>query len=82
MDEMMSDATKVFKDRFGNVLEIGDEVAFNPPYYKGLTTAIVIGFTPQQVRVRYNTNAYASKSKDTIGYGSDMVKNINKVKEV
>lgn len=77
----MTDTAKVFKDRFGNVLEIGDEVAFNPPYYKGLVTAEVIGFTPQQVRVRYDSLAL-SKSKVTIGYGSDMVKNINKVKEV
>lgn len=78
----MTDNAKVYTDRFGNVLEIGDEVAFNPPYYKGLAAATVIGFTPQQVRVRYIDSTSPSRPKDAISYGFDMVKNLNKVKEV
>lgn len=31
----------------------GDIVAFNPPSYKGLTKAKIIGFTPQKVKLEY-----------------------------
>jgi hypothetical protein len=31
----------------------GDMVAFNPPNYKGLTKAKIIGFTPQKVKLEY-----------------------------
>lgn len=33
------------KDIMGNTPEIGDTIAFNPPYYKGLKKAKVIGFS-------------------------------------
>lgn len=39
------------KDIVGNIIKIGDEVAYNPPYYKGLKTATIIGFTPKGVRL-------------------------------
>lgn len=47
-------------DIFGIVIEEGDRIAFNPPKYKGLTLGIVIGFTPQRVKVRYR-GVYNSK---------------------
>lgn len=31
----------------------GDSVAFNPPFYKGLTKAKIIGFTPKMVKLEY-----------------------------
>lgn len=39
------------KDIAGNIIKIGDEVAYNPPYYKGLKIATIIGFTPKGVRL-------------------------------
>ena len=39
------------KDIVGNIIKIGDEVAYNPPYYKGLKTATIISFTPKGVRL-------------------------------
>lgn len=41
------------KDVFGQELEIGDTVAFNPPYYKGMTTGTIKSFTPKGVQVEY-----------------------------
>ena len=35
----------------GNNIEIGDKVAYNPPYYKGLEVGIITGFTPKLVKV-------------------------------
>lgn len=49
---------KIVKDIIGNVLNIGDMVAFNPPYYKGLKTGMVTSFTPKGVRV----DGYAIKT--------------------
>lgn len=40
------------KDIIGIQLEVGQLVAFNPPY-KGLTIGRITGFTPQKVRVSY-----------------------------
>ena len=42
------------KDIFGQTLEVGDRVAFNPPYYQGLVHARVEGFAPQKVRLAYS----------------------------
>lgn len=39
------------KDIVGNTIRIGDEVAYNPPYYKGLKTGTIVGFTPKGVRL-------------------------------
>ena len=40
-------------DFFGNDLAIGDDVAITPKHYRGLVMGIVVGFTPQNVRVEY-----------------------------
>ena len=58
-------------DMFGNVVEIGDEVAFNPPYYKGLCSGKILKFTPQGYRV-----SHTDYSKYTIVY--QVAKNTNK----
>lgn len=39
------------KDIVGNVIKIGDEVAYNPPYYKGIKTGTIVGFTPKGIRL-------------------------------
>ena len=35
---------KVRQDRMGRTPKVGDTIAYNPPYYKGLKTAEVTGF--------------------------------------
>lgn len=47
------------KDLFGNELAIGDVVGFNPPRYKGLVLATVVGFTPKMVKLSYKDNSFA-----------------------
>jgi hypothetical protein len=42
----------VFQDIEGQELAIGDVVATLTPRYRDLTTAQIIGFTPQKVRVQ------------------------------
>lgn len=39
------------KDIVGNILSIGDVVAYNPPKYKGLKTGTDTSFTPKGCRV-------------------------------
>lgn len=39
------------KDFNGNVLSIGDEVAFIPVGYRNLTSGIVVGFTKHKIRI-------------------------------
>lgn len=51
------------KDFFGNPLNIGDVVAFNPPRYKGLTKGTVTKFAPQMVEVEYNHQGYLYLTK-------------------
>lgn len=43
------------KDFLGRELAIGDIVAVTPKNYRGLIKAKVIKFTPQQVRVSYDS---------------------------
>ena len=43
----------MLKDFLGSPLEVGDIVACNPPYYKGLVRAEIIGTTPQQVNIHF-----------------------------
>ena len=45
-------------DIFGNEVMIGDEVAFNPPTYKGLVKGYVIKFTPKGFGVSYRHQNY------------------------
>lgn len=59
------------KDYFGNVLEIGQEVAFVHPYIESKRFMIgkVIDFTPKMVKVQYNRgrdlcDSYILKSPD------------------
>lgn len=47
----------IMKDIFGNILAIGDIVAFNRPRYRGLTTGKIVAFTPKNVRVEYGNSA-------------------------
>lgn len=69
--------SKVFKDLYGQPLEIGDPVAFNPPKYKGLMKGTVIGFTPKMVTVQYQSqfrNADGAFLDKHHCYPSDVVK--------
>lgn len=53
------------KDFFGYELNVGDEVAFPTPKYRGLTKGKIIAFTPKQVRVSYmNTWNYGVPGKE------------------
>jgi hypothetical protein len=40
-------------DIFNMELFVGDEVAFNPPVYKGLVIGTIVSFSDKQVRVSY-----------------------------
>lgn len=53
------------KDFFGQELKVGDYVAIERPKYRELTTAVVVSFTPQKVRVAYNLH-YQSSSVEHI----------------
>ena len=39
------------RDIFGSLLKVGDEVAYDPPYYKGLVIGRIVRFTPKGVVV-------------------------------
>lgn len=51
------------KDIAGELIEVGDRVAFNPPRYKGLIRGKVVAFTPKMVRIEYKWTT--SKDPDT-----------------
>ena len=51
------------KDIFGNDIKLGDIVAFNPPYYKGMIKGWVTAFTPKMVRVDYK---WQSRPQSTV----------------
>jgi len=61
------------KDFFDNVLEIGDEVAVNPPYYKGLVKGTVIRFSKKMVRIEYQKSE--KYKADFSAWPCDVVKN-------
>jgi hypothetical protein len=65
------------KDFFGNELEIGDTVAFNPPVYKGLVKGIVVKFTPKMIKVSYAPHGKQTTTETAVG-SSDVVKHIIK----
>lgn len=60
------------KDIFGQVISIGDVVAFNPPSYKGLIRGKVTGFTPQKVRVDYPSSYHRGTMDKTTVFPSDL----------
>ena len=39
------------KDTIGNIIQIGDTVVYNPPYYKGIEIGTITSFSPKQVYV-------------------------------
>lgn len=47
------------KDIDGNIISIGDRVAYNPPYYKGFTIGVVTGFTPKGFKIDNTTNVFS-----------------------
>lgn len=55
-------------DIFGREIIVGDIVAFNPPYYKGIMKGTVTTFTPQKVRVNY---IWQGRTESTLVYPSD-----------
>ncbi len=59
------------KDFFQQELKTGDIVAFNPPYYKGLTQGTVLNLTPKGVRVKY---IHQGRPYDCAVFGRDVVK--------
>lgn len=38
-------------DLFGQELALGDTIAFNPPFYKGLMMGKLVKFTPKQIKL-------------------------------
>ena len=59
------------KDFFKNELAVGDTVAFNPPYYKGLIKGTVKKFTPQKVTLEYK---WQNRIETTNSFPQDVVK--------
>lgn len=50
------------KDFLGNVIDIGDSVAFMTPNYRCMVLGTIIAFTPQKIRIKYlNTWNYGSQ---------------------
>ena len=47
------------KDIDGNIISIGDRVAYNRPYYKGFTIGIVTGFTPKGFKIDNVINVFS-----------------------
>jgi hypothetical protein len=50
------------KDIQGVEVEVGDEVAFNVPYYKVLVLGEVIRLTPKGVTVSYKFNTVSGRT--------------------
>ena len=44
------------KDFFGQELAVGDYVAFEEPKYRNLILGVIVGFTPKQVRLLWNSS--------------------------
>ncbi|MBL4753818.1 MAG: hypothetical protein JKY52_09540 [Flavobacteriales bacterium] len=61
-------------DFLGGDIHVGDLVAYNPPYYKGLKKGIVRKITPKMVMVsRKKSDEVGSQvyHKDVIVFGTD-----------
>jgi len=63
------------KDFFGNELEIGDEVAFNPPVYKGIVKGTIVKFTPKMVKVSYDPHG-KQYTNETAVFPRELVKKV------
>ncbi len=62
------------KDVFGVDLQLGDQVAFITPRYRGLTVGVIIDFTPKQVRIETNVLDWRNKLKTSLCYPHDVAK--------
>ena len=67
----------IMKDIFGNTLSIGDTVAFNPPFYKGLVIGEIVQFTAKQVRVEYTSQTWSDNKATTVVWSSNVVKRVD-----
>jgi len=56
-------------DILGRQLIMGQQVAFNPPKYKGITIGHIAGFTEKMVRVKYRD--HMNRIKITVVYARD-----------
>jgi len=75
-------------DIFGNEVNIGDCVAFNPPTYKGLVKGTVIKFTPKGFTVTYKhrnydktTTVFELVKKSTVSPPQVVSKDIQTIKD-
>ena len=71
------------KDIFGNILEVGDTVAFNWPGYKQIITGTITKFTPKGVTIIYidpvNTHlSISTRTKTTNERPGSVVKYVKK----
>ena len=63
------------KDYFDNEVFVGDEVVFEIPNYKQLSTGKIIRFTPKGIRVQYNDDRFSRPYiKDTFVYQGYFIK--------
>jgi hypothetical protein len=64
------------KDIFGKELSLGDTVAFNPPYSKGLIIGTIAKFTPKQVKIEYYGSTWREQSvlMSKLDYPENVVK--------
>lgn len=65
------------KDYFGNELSIGDSVAFIAVGYRDFAKGIVLGFTEQQVRIRYpSCHKHDPSYRQTTRYPAVIIKEV------
>ena len=62
------------KDIFGQIIEIGDTVAFNQPNYKNLIFGKVLKINPKSLRISY---FYHGQTHETNEYPKNTVKKTN-----
>lgn len=55
-------------DVIGRIPQIGSRIAYNPPYYKGLKVAIVIGFAKSGLPIIVPQDEYEEYLEDSHGY--------------
>jgi len=55
-------------DIIGRIIEIGCRVVYNPPYYKGIKVAIVVGFAKSGLPIIVPQDQYEEYLEDNHGY--------------
>lgn len=62
------------KDIVGELLQLGDIVALNPPHYKGIALGRITDFTPKKVRVKFLKKVDGIGTKEKLEFPGHVVK--------